>query len=266
MKVIVLGCGPAGLMATHAFAIAGHDVLVFSRKRKSEMYGAQYLHAPIPGMTEKAPIKVRYTLTGTVAQYRAKVYGSDSRVEVSPESLVGNHDGWDIRDTYANLWATYGRFVQDVDLDPQALKEIQKAYMPDLIVNTVPRPLLCSDDEHSFISQAAWAIGDAPERGVFCPVVSPPNTVRCNGEDVPGWYRSATVFGYSTAEWPFPQKPPYSGVSEFIKPLRHNCTCHGDDVVHMGRFGKWSKGALSHEAFFESQKIAYGAGVQGTLL
>lgn len=266
MKVLVLGCGPAGLMAAHAFSIFEHDVLILSRKRKSEMYGAQYLHAPIPGMTTSQPRQIKYTLQGTVEEYRRKVYGKESRVEVSPQTLKGVHEGWDIRETYNELWSTYGDYVQDADINPESFAAMRSKLAPDLVVSTVPRPLLCSEDAHTFSGQHAWAIGDAPERGIFCPVKRPKETVLCNGLDVPGWYRASTVFGYSTAEWPYDTKPPINGVSEIVKPLHHTCNCHGEDVVHMGRFGKWHKGALSHEAFFESSEIATGTGVQGSLV
>lgn len=264
MKVLVLGCGPAGLLAAHAFSIDGHDVLVFSKKRKSEMYGAQYLHAPIPGMTPGGAFRVNYSLTGTPEQYRAKVYGPNSRVEVSPESFTEPHDGWDIRGTYTNLWDTYGSYVQDYDLNPQSFQVLLDDLVPDLAVCTVPRPLLCQDDAHTFAAQKVWAIGDAPERGIFCPVNVAKNTVLCNGEDVPGWYRAANVLGYKTAEWPHQSRPPINDVSEIDKPLWHNCTCW-PDVQFLGRFGEWSKGVLSHEAFWKAQTASSLTGVQGTL-
>lgn len=252
-------------MAAHAYSLDGHDVLILSRKRKSEMYGAQYLHAPIPGMTPGAPFRVSYELLGTAEQYREKVYGPNSRVKVSPESLVGDHDGWDIRGTYTNLWDTYGPYVQDIDLKPSVLHGHLETLQPDQVVCTVPRPSLCHDDSHTFAAQKVWAIGDAPERGIFCPVKVAKNSVVCNGEKVPGWYRAASILNYSTAEWPFDSKPPLNGISEIEKPLWHNCTCW-PDVLFLGRFGEWNKGVLSHEAFWKAQTNSALAGVQGTLL
>jgi len=252
-------------MSAHAYAIDGHDVLIYSRKRKSEMYGAQYLHAPIPGMTPGAAFTVNYELRGTALEYRAKVYGPDSRVAVSPESLLGAHDGWDIRGTYDELWRTYGRYVQDIDLNPKVFSELLDILRPDQVVCTVPRPLLCKEEAHTFAAQRVWAIGDAPERGIFCPVSVAKNTVVCNGEAVPGWYRAASILDYSTAEWPHDHKPPISNVSEIDKPLWHNCTCW-PDVLFLGRFGEWNKGVLSHEAFWKAQTNSAMTGVQGTLL
>lgn len=264
MKVVVLGCGPAGLMATHAFALAGHDVLVYSKKRKSEMYGAQYLHAPIPGMTDVAPVRVDYVLQGTVEGYRRKVYGPDSRTEVSPESLEESHDGWDIRRTYDNLWDTYGEYVQEADFtNSGSVRRLIEDLEPDIAVSTIPAPALCSDDSHSFMAQRVWAIGDAPERGVFCPIKVAKNSIVCNGEETPAWYRAANVFNRNTAEWPLQSKPPFSNVSEVTKPLSTTCTCL-PDVHRLGRYGEWKKGVLSHEAFAKAVSLAI-TDVQGVL-
>jgi hypothetical protein len=248
VKALVFGCGPAGLLAAHAFAIGGHDVLILSKKRKSEMYGAQYLHAPIPGMTEDPGRVITYRLDGTPDQYRAKVYGPQSRVQVSPEDLAGQHLGYDIRRTYDNLWDTYGDYVQPYDVTPASVAAAVKDLNPDVTVSSVPAPALCCHDEHTFTSEQVWAIGDAPERGVFCPVKVPKETVVCNGEPSPAWYRAANVFGRSTAEWPHKTKPPIEGVSEVTKPVRTTCDCL-PNVVRVGRYGKWQKGVLSHEAF-----------------
>src|SRR4051794_14558085 len=117
MRIAVLGCGPAGLMAAHAAKVCGADVDIFSRKRKSELFGCQYLHAPIPGMTDVAPVTVRYMLNGDIEGYRRKVYGDTWDGEVSPEDLLGNHDAWDIRRTYDNLWAKYGGYIFGTELD-----------------------------------------------------------------------------------------------------------------------------------------------------
>jgi len=41
------------------------------------------------------------------------------------------------------------------------------------------------------------------------------------------------------------------------KPIRTSCRCF-PDVHRMGRYGKWKKGVLSHEAWEEANKIMDG--------
>lgn len=255
-------------MATHALTMHGHDVIVVSKKRKSEMYGAQYLHQPIPGMTEKAPVQISYQLHGTPEMYRRKVYGENlpRNTKVSVEELLGEHLGWDIRSTYDNLWDTYGDYVQHVEtVEPDYLRFLIDGLQPDAVFSTIPAPVLCEDEAHSFMYEEVWAIGDAPERGVFCPIVVTPNTVVCNGDKAPAWYRAANIFNRRTAEWPADKKPPLKEVSLIKKPVRMTCTCF-PSVTRLGRYGKWEKGVLSHEAFFDVQNYVTKTGVQGTLL
>lgn len=269
MKVLILGCGPAGLMAAHAATLAGHSVFVVSKKRKSELFGAQYLHGPIPGMTEGGPIRVKYVLQGTSEGYKQKVYGSQSRVTVSPDTLEEDHDGWDLRATYWNLWNEYEPSIIDgPNLDGPAVDLLTERWSPDFVISTIPAPFLCSDERHVFRSESVWAIGDAPERGVRCPIrQAPNNTVICNGEDAPAWYRAANIFGYCTAEWPTHKRPPLA-VSEVIKPIDTTCTCR-PYIMRAGRYGLWRKGVLSHSAFQQVQRwadLVEEQGIQGELL
>jgi hypothetical protein len=235
------------------------------------MFGAQYLHTPIPGLTDgQEPVKISYKLLGSVEDYRRKVYGKRP-IEVSPESLEGEHEAWDIRRAYHRAWQMYGQDVVPIpDITPEFLgllrwrrggPEVQPANVLqvgryDLILSTIPANRLCyHQDEHSFPSQIVWAIGDAPERGIFCPIRSAPdNTVICSGERDTGWYRVSNVFGYFTAEWPEGKRPPISNVAPVEKPIGTDCdcflTCWKDTrFIRAGRYGPWTKGYLSHHAY-----------------
>ena len=88
----------------------------------------------------------------------------------------------------------------------------------------------------------------------------PDNHVVLNAGEAPRWYRSARIQGWATVEWPHSVRPPVNPLWEVVKPLKHNCTCH-PDVHRMGRYGKWTKGVLSHEAFYETAKINQEQGV-----
>lgn len=262
MKVAVLGAGPSGLMAAHAAALTGHDVHIFSRKRKSEMFGAQFLHAPIPGMTDSPPTEISYEWWGTYDEYRRKVYGdldveSATGVKVSPEEFGGTVTAWNIRTTYDNLWQTYGDYVMDVSLDSRWVADCIKGEQYDYIFSTIPAPVLCYRG-CTFRGQQAFAYGDAPERGIFVPsgMKQQNNVVVCNGHRAPGWYRSATVFGYATIEWPQGPTPPINGIAKITKPLTHNCKCHDPgeasrrtELLRLGRYGAWQKGVLTHHVF-----------------
>lgn len=245
MKVLVLGCGPAGLMAAHAATILQHDVIIVSKPRKSHMKGAQYLHQPIP-MASTTAFVVRYQLVGSNDEYKYKVYG-DARVDsVSPEDLTGSHMGWDIREAYDWLWGTYGDYVQPREFwhaeDVQSTIDWANA---DKVISTIPANVLCRE-RHSFPYQTILSTDQAL-------LEVPNNFILCNGRETPAWYRVSNIDGWGNTEWPIHTRPPIpqDRLWDVKKPIRNNCNCF-PEVVRMGRYGRWEKGVLSHSAFYET--------------
>lgn len=261
MRVYVLGCGPAGLFASHAAIEAGHQVTILSKARKSHMYGAQYLHRPIPGLGGSEPVMLDYRLVGNAEDYATKVYGEVPIDFVSPDKLVGQHPAWNIRRAYEEAWVRYSDRILNATLSPATVMGILDRNEVGLIISTVPAPALCYQPErHSFVCRDVWAIGDAPDRDVSAPKVCPPNTVICDGTRDVGWYRASNIFGFNTVEWPEDRKPPIENVARISKPVRTNCDCYQDSgrVWRAGRFGTWQKGYLSHQAYFEIQQAFKG--------
>jgi hypothetical protein len=247
--VIVLGAGPAGLVAAHTInRITGRRPLIFSRGEKSELYGAQFLHESIVDIPVEGR-QIEYKLKGTADGYRDKVYGKDSDVKVSPQQFHGGIPAYDIRATYDILWEDYGSGPHFVrwEASPHrigAVLNLAESHK-SLVFSTIPAPLLCDPHSgHYFDSREIWAVGQAPNR--LPPVVVPNNTVLCNGEPAPHWYRASTIFGQSTVEWPNGAKPPVFGIVKVKKPVSTNCNCH-PEIIRVGRFGEWKKGRLVHE-------------------
>ena len=265
MRVAILGCGPAGLMAAHAVAENGAEPLILSRKRKSPLYGAQYLHAPIPGVTDRDDhVTVEYMMRGSVGDYRRKVYGPRWDGTVSPEDLEETHEAWDIRTTYDRLWDLYHDCIEDVELDPAGVHFTSLRQDLDLIVSSVPLERICANESHVFRAAKIVAAGDAPDIGIRVSSMyhCPPDTVICNGDDSPSWYRISNIFQHTTVEWPAGIRPPIQSASEVLKPTGHNCDCW-PDVLKVGRYGSWQKGVLSHEAYNKvAERMRDGAAAQ----
>lgn len=255
MKIMVLGCGPAGLMAAQAALDATREaqmpleIAIASKRQKSPLYGAQYLHKPIPGITPtdvEYVAQIDYQLMGDAGDYRRKVYGSNWDGKVSPEDLAEPHLGWDIRETYDCLWDRWLGCVTDTLVDATWINENTED--ADLVINSIPRKDICQR-KHMFGWQEVWAAGDAPDLGIRIPYSCPANTVVCNGEDSPAWYRMSNVFGHKTVEWPGSiQMVPVKTAARVGKPTYHDCDCW-PNILHVGRFGTWEKGVLSHTAY-----------------
>lgn len=255
MKIAILGSGPAGLFAAHAVAEKGHDLQIFSLGKKSHLNGAQYLHEPIPGLTLHPGTPISYRLHGSIEDYRQKVYGDTHVSAVSPEDLVGDHLGWDIRSTYDVAWERYSSAIAVKIISRRRVPKLMSEH--DLVISTIPAPRICySDGGHRFFSRRTWAIGDAPALGVQCPVEVAGGTVVCDGRVSPLWYRASNIFDFRTVEWPFSAVdrgiPPNATLVE--KPISTDCDCWGDKVLRMGRYGAWNKTELSHTAFYRTRE------------
>lgn len=262
-NVLVLGAGPAGLLAAHTAVQAGASVRVWSfggtsGPVKSELHGCQYLHAPVlDGLGEGT--RVDYTLSGDPIAYREKVYGENWQGQVSPDEYgpQRDHRAWDLRLAYDRLWGWWSHRITATDrMNAFAIQAFLIKSPADLIISTIPAPSLCwantpgaeTDKECVFRSQMIWAMGEASMR---LPIPCPENTVVCDGTRDVGWYRKARVFGHTTVEYPWRdgKKPPLNAVAPVQKPLSTTCDCHLESgrLVRVGRFGVWRKGYLVHE-------------------
>lgn len=264
MKVTILGCGPAGLMAAQGIqhaceeAVEPLDLRIISRKRPSELFGAQYLHEPIPGATISAPTMINYRLQGSVDSYKRKVYGPLWDGSVSPEDLAIAHPGWDIRETYRNLWMLWEDRIEDASIDGASIAMLTAQEPPGsvMFINSIPRDSLCIK-QHTFAFSEIIAAGDAPARGIILTMFkSAEDTVVCNGDESPSWYRRSRVFHHTTVEWPGNiASVPVNSASRVRKPLWTDCDCW-PQVRHVGRYGKWEKGVLSHTAYNDAYQWA----------
>jgi hypothetical protein len=254
--VTVIGCGPSGLAAALAAADSGYKVLIASNTdAPSRQYGCQYLHAPIPGYEDVPHTTVDYHLCGTADQYRRKVYGDKWRGKVSPEDFVGEHDAWDIRVTYMRMWKdlhanTHIQFIKIPRIERGILPAETYITRPKAIISTIPAPALCYVPAHEFKSHEIYANGSTKQG------TEAVNTIVCDGTKYHEWYRNACVFGYRTTEW---ARKPTDGeaVVAVTKPLLTNCSCC-PGVHRIGRYGKWKKSYLVHQAYPEVMEILNG--------
>lgn len=267
MKVAIFGSGPSGLIAAHSVVVHGHaeiwEVDIFSKGDKSPLYGCQYLHEPIPAIDCGEGVTVKYELVGSPEMYHRKVYGEQRVASVSPEEYGGEHQAWDIRKVYDQLWdAWQGRIMTGIVNQPSE-DEFRSKVMSnyDKVISTIPRQAWCADEGHNFATTEIYALGDAPDLGIRTPFRAAfDNSVVCNSDPHVGWYRMSRVFDFSTIEWPGTNKPPLQRVAKVQKPVSTNCDCyskHDDDVswgeciLFVGRYGEWKKGVLAHNVFYQ---------------
>ena len=72
------------------------DFRIFSQKRKSFLFGSQYLHEPIPGISDFSDYEdITYITKGSPADYRRKVHGDAWDGVIRPEDFEPHDRAWD---------------------------------------------------------------------------------------------------------------------------------------------------------------------------
>lgn len=262
MSLAILGCGPAGLLAAHAAVRQGCRPTIFSVKKKSPHGGAQYLHKPIPGMTDHDPDMIlRYVKVGTAEGYAAKVYG-DPTVPVSWDRFQeGQVPAWDMGKVYDQLWDEYENFIIDRHLDPMQAEQIMAGF--GVVINTVPLHALCTfGSGHEFRKQDILLSETAQ--------VKMENVIVYNGQPSEAWYRTSNIGGTEWTEYAVHNRgdaeyAPLTAVAGMhaelgYKPTGTDCNCH-EGMHRLGRFGKWERTVLSHEAYDEAVEIVRHSGL-----
>jgi hypothetical protein len=255
-RVAILGCGPAGLIASHAVATEGIDFTIFSEKRKSHMFGAMYLHEPIPGICPGERMEIQVVKLGTREGYARNVYG-DAEAPVSWDKFdSGPTYGWSLGATYERLWNLYGHRIDHRLLTRRWIEEIAAEH--DMTFSSLPATVLCKKPRHIFKSIPIWVLHGA-EVGRRSPV----NMMYYNGLPIKDgydpWYRYSLINGYQSWEYSPYYVPSYIQrgfgeqekglrVDKGTKPLSTTCDCL-PQIVRIGRFGRWDKHVFTHHTY-----------------
>lgn len=259
--VAILGCGPAGLLAAVAARRAKRKVVILSMKKKSPIGGAQYLHRAIPGLTETEPTAwVKHRVRGDALIYLAKAYGDGAQPDFVSFQHVADgmaQPAWNLRKAYDQLWEVLNGLIEPTQVSCTWLQDNRNKF--SLIVSAVPRKALCvyhdpriqvqGNGTHRFEMQEIQILNRCLPGGPE----GPDNTLYYDGSDGVSWYRASRIFGTGSTEWgsairlPFPA----SEIVKVWKPVSTNCLCHSNmrNLLHVGRFGKWKKGELTHHAY-----------------
>lgn len=229
--------------------------MIFSERVRSRMFGAMYLHRPIPGIhreDDPPDFTLNIRKLGTREGYARNVYG-DPTADCSWDVIEkGETPAWDLSAAYADLWDKYEHDIANMRFGPNNIGALIANF--PCVLCTIPATALCARG-HSFRRQSIWvAHKPTPDYQT--------HEMIYNGAEVEPWYRYSRIRGYEA--WEFSRTPVgrfdllLNELSQGQKPLSNNCNCWtGYDGFHqLGRYGKWEKGVLTHHAYEEAKEIA----------
>jgi hypothetical protein len=249
VKIAILGCGPAGLLAAHAARICtGKDgIEIFSNKVRSSIHGAQVLHRPIVGMTnDEADGECLFAKIGSADNYAMKVYGHKNAPTSWDDYPGGMMPIWSMQYAYGNLWYEYEDLIRDIEITDVFIDFLAKNDYQ--IFNTVPLKVLDQDETAVFTSQDVWISDSLP--GTDLGLTNVENVIWYNGNRADDWYRASKIFGCLSTE--YGKETPRT--VKITKPLSTNFS-RWPSVHRLGRYGKWKKGELVHHAFEDVMRI-----------
>lgn len=257
MTIAILGAGPAGLFAAHAVAQKTDDFVIFSNKvERTVQRGAQYLHKPIPGLTEDIPDgRVLYVHWGMSFHYSLRVY-NENEPEVSWGRFEdGYHPTWNLRKAYSRAWSMYQHRIKGpVDLGWRDIESLEGYHN---VISSIPLSAFCSThpDNYGFESQTVQIVSDKlhyPYEGV--------DTIIYNGRpksEQPEWYRLSNLYGWTAQEYPDTSVLRPDAV-RVVKPLRYRHSPVPRHWLLVGRYGAWAKRALTHDAYYNVKNAMVG--------
>ena len=245
MPACILGCGPAGLFAAQACALHSIEPIIMSKKKKSMIYGAQFLHERIPGLTDgMSPEIINIVKIGNELGYAHRVYG-DAEVSTSWSKLGAFAHGFSLREVYDRAWGKFEDEIIDVALSYDDVTQFTAEF--DLVILTVLAWSIC-DGTHKFESRNIMVCRQSCEATAGLSLDG--NFIVYNGTKYGHWYRTSRIFSHESTESTI--KPGEENLGEGweagFKVVGTDCDCH-PNVYRAGRHGKWERGVLTHHAF-----------------
>jgi hypothetical protein len=255
MNVVVLGCGPAGLLAAEAAQQRGHKVSIFSQSAEpSPMGGSQYIHEPIDGVTSPDPDGViNFHKLGTGQEYAEKVYGdkfAPTSWSVFPE---GEFPCWNMARAYSMLFDKWKDRIHIAIANSRWLDRLESSNLISggVVISTIPAKVLCTNPDHKFpfVEVAFESNNQVGDKNLGR------NFIFYNGNPADSWYRCSYIFGRGWLEYNINMIPEGErNIIKGIKPVNTDCDCR-PKIVRAGRFGEWKKGRLVHHAYSKTADV-----------
>jgi hypothetical protein len=256
--VLVVGCGPAGLLAAWAAKQRGYDPIILggAQPAKSKLHGAQYLHSKIDELVDESEsFQVRYVKHGTDIGYAQKIYAG----AVSPRNTswskfeAGEHDAYPLGMVYDRLWDTLRMHVFPLEFSGHIVPMFRRIGVAR-IMSTMPLNVLMP--WLKFQSETVLIDDTHCLEGVGY------NEIHYYGNQDEAAYRSSCIMGVKSTEYPATTLGVYQECQSVTKPLAARIPstgalvgAHHGGVDLLGRYGRWKKGALVDDAYRQALEI-----------
>lgn len=233
------------MMIAHACEQHGVQFRLYGPGVPSVLGGAQYLHRDVGVRYDGIqPQPVDYRRTGTADGYESKIYGElPDGMETSWSKFPDRVEAWPLIGVYQHLWS---RYYDRISVINATLEQVMELGERTLTFNTAPLPSLMPDATY-LTEKVAILMGVS-----YCD----PFTIAYDGTPDVRWYRTSNLWGFQSTEYPIsaydasPEMQADPNIIVVKKPLSTDAFI--PNVILSGRYGRWEKGVLVDESYFQA--------------
>lgn len=246
IRVLIWGKDFHALAAAHAAALLGHDVLIYGDNTPEALTAPTPLYMPLPGIPARSDI-LDINFIGQPDGYADKLVNQGGAGRYPEDYMAGGRTVYDLGQTHAWLIETYGSYIKHAgQYGAAALRAAIGELQPAMVFSSVPKPLLCSDRQHTILGAPVKHMAVASDREGA--------KITYNGDNDAPWAIDTTLFGSSWRTYGAHLAPPLSEdkFTEDVLPQHSSCDCFEDDVTFLGPLGRWDVRTRLHQSFYRT--------------
>lgn len=246
IKYHILGAGIAGLLAAKAVEDSGAEAVLYDKNQGvSTVLGLHYLHKDC-GIEDLEKV-ILYNLVLHDENDEAPPYVQYSNktavpIDNSVKDLPLKVEAFNMQDAYMRLTERFQHQIVKRDVD--------RAFVDDLlldgnkVISSIPLPILVKNGDYK--SKIVFAHEGKPHALGLASIRH--NIVVYNTDRKYPWYRYSRVNGY---EW---TETLLNGQFKIKKVMGCNVKSFNKNLLLVGRYGKWQRGVLAHEAYYDTKE------------
>lgn len=272
-RALIIGAGPAGLLAAHGAWTAGAEVSILDAHpayRPGTIFSLQYLHEPC-GLE----LAVRRMLLFYRTTERSWPGYDPDRAREAYNRKLGRPEGeenstrflfntpvavWSLKDAYRTLWSMYKGMIREQPVTWSQL--IQYCEIYDVVISTAPLDKLLPD--------LVWPVRTGLIAMGWLPFEVEHNTCVYSLDPDVLWYRATRLDGGMATE--FIRRSDTAGVDIMLRPgwptvqplrkvkdHRNVIGPRPGNLTLTGRWGSWDPAKLTHDAYKDARRAVLDA-------
>ena len=246
-NVCILGTGIAGLLAAKAAEETGAEVTLYDQNPEAVEPGS-ITCTTRAGWTFPDQCLQHIAFDGTKNTTPCNTPKLKIPKENSLMDLQRKVEAYSMQEAYRALWDRFQDRAEERVIEPRDLKKL--IVENDWVISSIPLNCIVSTVACMFLEYKAFR-GQPKGLGIGS-IDKSYNIVVYNTDENYDWYRYSRIEG---VEW---TEGLTKGEFTVIKPINVNFKVPYKNLILTGRWGRWQRGVLAHESYYQVKKALGG--------